>query len=166
MPADASPWPDLPAVAEFLYEEAALLDDWKLPEWHALFAPDGWYLVPNTFGDPYAPVEQSLYIIADDPHHVSERVKRLMKRSAHAEQPRSVTHRLIGNVRILGRDSAEMRVQSSFITHRTSQGVTDSFFGRHEYRLVLLAGALRIREKRTLLRTGSLRSQGRLSLIV
>ena len=28
-------------VEDFLYREAALLDDWKLKEWLALFAPEG-----------------------------------------------------------------------------------------------------------------------------
>jgi p-cumate 2,3-dioxygenase beta subunit len=35
-------------VEDFLYEEAALLDEWKLAEWHALFTEDATYRVPST----------------------------------------------------------------------------------------------------------------------
>ena len=89
-------------VEEFLINEAALLDDWRLPEWRQLFAPDCRYLVPNMAGDPYASPESTLFLIADDEHHLTERVKRLGKKSAHAEYPHSITQRLIANVQILG----------------------------------------------------------------
>lgn len=153
-------------LEEFLIEEAALLDDWRLDEWRTLFAADCLYLVPNLTGDPYAPHETTLYLIADDAHHLTERVKRLNKTTAHAEYPRSRTRRLVSNVRILERSSGVIKVQSGFATFRTSQGVTDTYFGRHEYRLVDEAGALRIQEKRTILDMGALRPHGRLSIIV
>src|SRR5262249_12487589 len=36
------------AVAQFLYDEAALLDEWRLDEWLALFHPDAAeYLIPS-----------------------------------------------------------------------------------------------------------------------
>jgi ABC-type glycerol-3-phosphate transport system substrate-binding protein len=47
-----------------------------------------------------------------------------------------------------------------------NQGVTDTFFGRHEHCLVEQDGALRIEEKRTILDMEALRPQGRLSIIV
>ena len=33
---------------DFLVEEAALLDDWRLDDWLALFTPDARYVVPST----------------------------------------------------------------------------------------------------------------------
>src|SRR5205085_2225907 len=42
-------------VEEFLFEEAALLDDWRLDDWLALFTKDCRYVVPSTDkpdGDP------------------------------------------------------------------------------------------------------------------
>ena len=42
-------------VEDFLYAEAALLDEWRLDEWLALFTEDGTYHVPSTDepdGDP------------------------------------------------------------------------------------------------------------------
>lgn len=153
-------------VEDFLIHEAALLNEWRLEEWVALFAEEGTYLVPNVAGDPYASPDSTLYLIADDHYHLVERVKRLGKKTAHAEQPRSATRRLVSNVRILARSVEEVRVEASFVTYRVNQGVTDIYFGRHEYVLVERGDALRILEKRTILDTGALRPQGRLSIIV
>lgn len=153
-------------VEDFLFREAALLNAWRLEEWLALFSDDARYLVPNVAGDPHAPVESTLYLIADDRYHLGERVKRLGKDTAHAEFPHSRTHRLVGNVRIVERCGEGLRVESCFITHRASQGIVDTYFGRHEYILVRADGALLIREKRTILDIDALRPQGRLSIIV
>jgi p-cumate 2,3-dioxygenase beta subunit len=154
-------------VEDFLFLEAALLDDWKLQEWRALFLDECQYLVPNPSGsDPYAPLDASLYLIADDGHHLTERVKRLGKKTAHSEYPRSRTRHLISNVRIVERGPETLRTQCGFITYRTNHGVTDTYFGRHEHVLVVNAGAVRIQEKRSILDTGALRPQGRLSIIV
>lgn len=154
-------------IEDFLFEEAALLDAWKLDEWRTLFAADCQYLVPNTSSeDPYADPAKTLYLIADDSHHLSERVKRLNKKSAHAEYPHSKTRRLVSNVRILGRDKDALRVECGFATFRANQGITDVYFGRHEYRFVQEGGKLRIAEKRTILDMGALRPHGRLSIIV
>jgi len=35
-------------VEDFLYLEAALLDDWQLPQWLALYTADARYEVPAT----------------------------------------------------------------------------------------------------------------------
>ena len=153
-------------VEDFLILEASLLNEWRLEDWRKLFTEDGRYLVPNPSGDPYAPPESSLYLIADDGHHLTERVKRLGKKTAHAEYPRSRTRRLISNVRFLEQGAEMVKVESSFITYRSSQGVTDTFFGRHEHCIVERNGALRIQEKRTILDMETLRPQGRLSIIV
>ena len=153
-------------IEEFLIDEATLLDEWRLPEWRQLFAPGCRYLVPNMAGDPYASPDEELFLIADDEHHLTERVKRLGKKTAHAEYPRSITQRMISNVRILGTDGDALKVASSFITFRTSQGVTDTYFGRHEYLLVQPDGAVLIKEKRTILAMGALRPHGKLSIIV
>jgi p-cumate 2,3-dioxygenase beta subunit len=153
-------------VEEFLINEAALLDDWRLTEWRALFTPDCRYLVPGMTGDPYASPDSTLFLIADDEHHLTERVKRLGKKSAHAEYPHSITQRMISNIQIVGMEADTTKVRSSFVTYRTSQGVTDTYFGRHEYLLLRPNGAIRIKEKRTILKMGALRPHGKLSIIV
>ena len=37
-------------VEDFLYQEAALLDDWKLNEWEKLLTDDATYYVPPKIG--------------------------------------------------------------------------------------------------------------------
>jgi p-cumate 2,3-dioxygenase subunit beta len=155
-----------PEVEDFLFLEAALLDEWRLTEWRALFLPECRYIVPNMLGDPYAPADSTLHLIADDGHHLTERVKRLGKRTAHSENPRSQTRRAISNVRIVELSDSQLKVHSTFITFRSSQQVTDAYFGRHEHQLVLVDDALRILEKRSMLDMGALRPHGRLSIIV
>ncbi len=153
-------------IEDWLFQEAALLDEWSLIEWRQLLTEDCSYLVPSMIGDPYASPQQTLYLIADDGHHLTERVKRLGKKTAHAEYPHSVTQRMISNVRMRGIEAGELSVCCNFITHRTSQGVTDTYFGRHEYKFVQPAEKLLVREKRSILAIGALRPHGKLSIIL
>ena len=153
-------------VEDFLFMEADLIDAWKLPEWLELFTDDGAYYVPSTDVDPYAMPNNNLFYIADDRFRLGERVKRLMKRTAHVEFPHSKVRHLVGNVRILDRDGAELHVSTSFIAHRTKNAVTDVYFGTGLYRLVVRDGKLAIREKRSTLASDGLRQQGRVSFIL
>lgn len=153
-------------IEDFLFLEAELLDTWQLPRWRELFTPDCSYIVPNLAMPGDTPVEGVLHLIVDDGHHLTERVKRLGKKTAHAEWPRSRGRRLVSNVRITERAATGLRVSANFITYRSSQQITDTYFGQHQYVFVEQDGQLKIREKRTILDIGSLRPQGRLSLIV
>ncbi|MGD0189316.1 MAG: aromatic-ring-hydroxylating dioxygenase subunit beta [Rhizomicrobium sp.] len=77
------------AVEDFLFHEAALLDDWKLTEWVALFEVGATYHVPPAGAAEDADPAMSLFYIADDYHRLTERAKRLLKRTAHVEFPHS-----------------------------------------------------------------------------
>ncbi len=153
-------------VEEFLFREAELLDEWRLPEWLELFTDDAVYYVPATDLPADASPDSSLFYIADDRFRLSERVKRLMKRTAHAEFPHSKTRHLVSNVLIRQRCEDELAVSAAFVTYRTKDGLTDTYFGSNRYRLVPREGSLRIREKRCLLDTDGLRPQGRVSIIL
>lgn len=153
-------------VEDFLFSEAELLDEWRLPEWLELFTDDATYSVPATDLPFDASPEKSLFYVADDRFRLSERVKRLMKRTAHAEFPHSRTRHLVSNVRIRERHQTELEVSCAFVTYRTKDGVTDTFFGSSRYRLVPENGSFRIRSKRCLLDGDGLRSQGRVSIIL
>ena len=153
-------------VEDFLFAEADLLDEWRLPEWLELFTEDAIYYVPSTDVPPDSSPDKNLFYVADDRFRLSERVKRLMKRTAHAEFPHSRTRHLISNVRIKNRSDSEIEVSSSFITYRTKDGVTDTYFGSIRYRLIAENGRLRIKEKRCLLDSDGLRTQGRISIIL
>ncbi len=147
-------------------EEAALLDDWQLDDWLALYTADARYQVPATDLAPGAQPETSLFYIADDAFRLSERVKRLLKKTAFSEQPRSKTRHLVSNVRILENGAQHCRVGSAFVTYRTKGGVTDTYIGSSEHRLVRSAAGLRIAYKRCTLDLDSLRPQGRISILL
>jgi p-cumate 2,3-dioxygenase beta subunit len=153
-------------IEDFLFLEADLIDTWRLPEWLDLFTEDGVYYVPSTDVESGASPENNLFYIADDRFRLGERVKRLMKRTAHAEFPHSKLRHLVSNVRITERLGEEIHVTAAFITHRTKDGVTDVYFGTALYRLLVRDGKLRIREKRSVLSSDGLRSQGRISFIL
>jgi p-cumate 2,3-dioxygenase subunit beta len=153
-------------VEDFLFLEADLIDQWRLPEWLELFTEDATYSIPATDLPADASPESSLFYVADDRFRLSERVKRLMKRTAHAEFPHSRTRHFVSNVRIRERGEAELSVGAAFLVYRTKDGVTDTYFGGSQYRLVPKGDSFRIREKRCRLDSDGLRPQGRVSIIL
>ena len=153
-------------VEDFLFHEAALLDDWRLEDWFALFVPGAIYEVPTAGAAQTADSSAVLFYVADDYMRLRYRVDRLLDPGAHSEQPRSHGTRVISNVRILGREGEETTAASVFVTYRNKADRTDVYFGHHRHRLVTIDGALRIAAKRSTLTMSSLRPQGRLSIIV
>jgi len=153
-------------VEEFLFEEAALLDDWKLTEWVALFEQGASYYVPTAGAADDADPATSLFYIADDYHRLTERVKRLLKRTAHVEFPHSRCRHMVSNVRITGGDDSAFDVASNFATYRSKRGRTELYFGHHRYVMTLAAGAIRIRQKTSFLDADDIAEQGKVSIIV
>jgi p-cumate 2,3-dioxygenase beta subunit len=153
-------------VEDFLFAEADLLDKWRLPEWLELFTEDAEYLVPTMDLPSDASPDDSLFYIADDRFRLGERVKRLMKRTAHVEYPHSKTRHLISNVRITAREANEIAVTSVFATYRTKDSNADIYVGSNIYRLIEEDGTLKIRSKRCMLDSDDLRPSGRISIIL
>jgi len=153
-------------VEDFLYHEADLIDEWRLPEWLQLFTEDAHYYVPSTDVAADASPDNNLFYIADDRFRLGERVTRLMKRTAHAEFPRSKVRHLVSNVRLDAVTEKEVRARASFVAYRTKDGVTDQYVGSYRYRLVPGDGGFRISEKRCILDMDGLRPQGRVSIIL
>lgn len=153
-------------IEDLLYEEAALLDDWKLDEWLALYTDDARYLVPSTDLPKDAQPDGNLFYIADDRFRIGERVTRLKKKTAFSEYPRSKTRHLVSNVRIVAQGGDECRVQAAFVTYRSKGGHTDTYMGSTDHTIVRTSVGLRIRSKRCTLDLESLRPQGRISIIL
>jgi len=154
------------ALEDFLFEEAALLDNWELDAWLRLFLEGARYLVPPAGADDDADPATTLFYVADDWHRLCERVKRLGKRTAHAEFPHSRCRHMVSNVRILDGDDDGFRATSNFVTWRSKMGRTDTFFGHHLYHLAVVDGAIRIRCKTTFLDADDIREQGKVSIIL
>ncbi len=153
-------------VEEFLYREAALLDEWRLDEWLALLTDDATYRVPPNDAPDGDPAD-TLFIIADDIARIRGRVKRLASPEAHAEHPKSRTRRMITNVRITGRDGDHVEVAANFVVYRFRRDERiGEYVGRYIYRLRVDDGALRIAERRAVLDSEELGGLGSISFIL
>jgi p-cumate 2,3-dioxygenase subunit beta len=152
-------------IEDFLYEEAALLDEWRLEEWLTLLTEDAAYYVPST-DVPDGDHRQDLFLVADDITRIRSRVKQLLGRFAHAEHPHSRTRRLVGNVRIRRIEGERIFITANFIVNRMRMEQVDTYVGRYEYILVQKEGTLKIRERRAILDLDSLRPQGKVSIIL
>ena len=151
---------------DFLYREAALLDEWRLEGWLSLFTPDSVYEVPTMGIGLEAGPDSTLFYIADDYRRLRHRVVRLNKPTAHAEWPQSTTVRAIHNVRIVGVEDRGVHVACTFTTYRSKHNVTDTYIGHGHYWLVEMNGEVRIRTKRVLLGMNSLQPHGKVSIIL
>ncbi|RYY25334.1 MAG: aromatic-ring-hydroxylating dioxygenase subunit beta [Sphingomonadales bacterium] len=151
---------------DFLYAEAALLDEWKLDEWYALFSPDAIYEIPTAGRGEHADSAEELFYVADDYGRLGHRVLRLNKPGGHSEWPRSVCSRQVTNVRILGSSDRGTEVGCTFTTRRTKNGITDVFFGHMIYVFRETDSGVRIASKRVFLDMNALRPQGRVSIIL
>ncbi len=153
-------------VEEFLYEEAALLDSWNLDEWLNLFEEGASYWVPPAGSGDDADPATTLFYVADDWFRLTERVKRLGKKTAHVEYPKSLCRHMISNVRLLGGDDQAFKVTSNFVTYRSKGGTTETYLGHHIYEMCLSDGAIRIRQKTSFLDTEDINEQGKVSIII
>lgn len=151
---------------DFLYHEAALLDEWRLEEWFDLFTADCVYEVPTMGAGLEAGPEGTLFYIADDNRRLRHRVTRLFKPSAHAEWPRSTTVRAVHNVRVLGVEDRGVHVACTFSTYRSKHNFTDNYIGHAHYWMVEEGGEIRIRAKRVLLGMDSLQPHGKISIVL
>jgi p-cumate 2,3-dioxygenase beta subunit len=138
-------------VEDFLYAEAALLDEWRLDEWFALFAPGSTYEVPTAGAPDDDDAAKALFYIADDYVRLRERVARLGKREAHAEFPRSRLRRMVSNVRILSASAGNLRVACNLVCYRAKNGKVDTYFGHALYELDVSGPQWLIAAKRVML---------------
>jgi len=151
---------------DFLYLEAALLDQWRLDEWYELFTPDCVYEVPTMGTGLEAQPDNALFYVADDHRRLRHRVNRLNKPTAHAEWPHSDTVHMVSNVRIDGVDDRGVHVVCAFATYRSKHNITDTYIGHIYYTFAEVGGALRIRSKRVMLGMNSLQPHGKISIIL
>ena len=91
-------------VEDLLYDEAALLDAWRMDEWLELWTDDAQYIVP-TNDNPDADPDQDLMYVNHDLRLLSGLVVRLKSVHAHREYPWSSTRHFVSNVRVLGEDA-------------------------------------------------------------
>jgi p-cumate 2,3-dioxygenase beta subunit len=153
-------------VEDFLYHEAALLDEWKLKEWEALLTDDATYYVPpNDQLD--SDHRNTLFLVADDRERIRQRIIRINDPNCHAEYPRSRTRRMISNVRILGVDGELVTVAANFVCYRYRRYERiREYVGAYRHILRRSGESFRIKERRVLIDAHELGTLGSVSFIL
>lgn len=113
-------------IEQFLYQEAALLDDRKFWQWYELLHDDLEYWMPvrstRAKGDEaneFAPIGGGAFFDETKPL-LAERLRKLDTGYSWSEDPPSRTRHYVSNVRIVERKSAdELRVANNFLVYRS-----------------------------------------------
>ncbi|WNG26389.1 aromatic-ring-hydroxylating dioxygenase subunit beta [Cystobacter fuscus] len=145
-------------LEQFLYAEAALLDEHRFEAWLGLFTPDARYRVPVRTNRVTREAPESQDASAhfdDDLRGLSLRVARLTSGLAWSESPLGRTRRLVSNVQVRALDApGEVEVRSCFLLYRTRQEhAVDLFAGLRQdvLRRADAPGAWRIAHRTVLL---------------
>ena len=153
-------------VEDFLYHEAALLDDWKLDAWEKLLADDATYYVPpndNLEGDH----RTTLFIVADDRERIRQRIIRIKDPNCHAEFPKSRTRRMISNVRIADVQGDLVTVTANFVCYRFRRYERiREYVGGYRFILKREGDSFRIKERRVFIDAHELGNLGSVSFIL
>jgi len=120
-------------IEQFLYREAALLDSRDFPGWLKLFAPDALYWIPSN-ADEIDP-SREVSIVYDDAQFLAERVWRLDSGLAYAQEPRSRTSHVVGNVQASEREDGRFDVDATFLVAEFRRGEQHLHAGRYRYEL-------------------------------
>jgi len=154
-----------PDIEEFLFAEAALLDELKLEDWLKLFLDEAHYKVP-ALDVREASDQDSLYLVSDNMSRLRSRVRQYQGRAMWVENPPSRTRRMVTNVRILSADASEIRVAANFVVYRVRDDLVDAYIGRYEHVLVPTEAGLRFKERKAILDLEALRPHGKVSIIL
>jgi 3-phenylpropionate/cinnamic acid dioxygenase small subunit len=120
-------------IEEFIYKEAALLDEHEYEEWLSLLAEDSYYWMPAGRGDKDP--NKELSITYDNRKELAQRVARLLHPAAHCQVPASRTSHLITNIRIEELDDQHVKVYSNFAVFESRSGNQRVFGGHCEHKL-------------------------------
>lgn len=125
-------------IEEFLYAEAALLDDRDFTAWLSLFAPDAHYWVPA--GQDDADPTRDVSVVYDDMQFLAERVWRAGSGIAFAQEPASRTSHLVSNVRVKETRQSQagelVGVTAAFIVTEFRREAVCTHAGRYRYELL------------------------------
>lgn len=136
-----------PAVENFLYSEARLLDERRFDEWLDLFTDDAIYWIPAGAEDPDP--KRYVSLVYDDRLRLKQRIGRLKGGFGHSQEPPSRVYRMVGNVEIGKQDAGEVTVHSVLALFEVRYGKQTVYAARCTYRLRLHDnGVFRIASKR------------------
>ncbi|HEY6258049.1 MAG TPA: aromatic-ring-hydroxylating dioxygenase subunit beta [Xanthobacteraceae bacterium] len=153
-------------VEDFLYHEAALLDEWRLDAWQELLTEDACYYVPSN-DQPESDHRRALFLVADDRERIRQRIIRVLDPNCHAEYPKSRTRRMISNVRILAVEGDLVSVAANFVCYRFRRYERiREYVGAYRYVLRRAGDSFRIKERRVLIDAHELGTLGSVSFIL
>jgi 3-phenylpropionate/cinnamic acid dioxygenase small subunit len=136
-------------LADFVADEAALLDAGRFDQWLALFAEDGRYWVP-LLGAEQADATSHNSLADEDRLLLALRIQRLKSPRAHSQQPRSRCQHVLQRSRVesvgADGDAAGLRTPFVYIEARGDEELTLAGTCRHQ--LARIDGAWKIRLKR------------------
>ncbi len=142
-------------VEQFLYREAALLDERRFHEWLTLLTDDVEYWMPirstrarGDEADEFARLGEAAFF-DENKEYLEERVRKLDTGLSWAEDPPSRTRHLVSNVRILEqRPDGELLLTCNFVVYRTRLATDeDLWVGRREDTLRRVDGAWKIAKR-------------------
>lgn len=127
-------------VEEFLYQEAELLDDWRLDEWLDLLTEDVRYWMPIRRNVKFGERDREQTREMQDVNWFDEGKPTLIARCRQiqtgihwAEEPLSRLCHIVSNVQILSATGDEVVAKSRFLAYRNRvETETDFFVGKRE----------------------------------
>lgn len=117
-----------------LEREARLLEQNRLDDWLALYAPECLYWVPARpgGGDP----RREIAVSFDDRRRIEDRIFRLKNDYAWSQRPASRTARLVSNVEVYATDDDSVfMLRSSFLTTEFQAGDRRTYTGWYGHRI-------------------------------
>ncbi|TCM69196.1 3-phenylpropionate/trans-cinnamate dioxygenase beta subunit [Acinetobacter calcoaceticus] len=121
-------------ISQFLYQEAALLDEWRFREWLDVLAEDISYTLRTTPNAQTRDRRRALelpttWVFNDNKHLLERRVARLETGMAWAEEPPSRTTHMVTNIRIEATAvEGEYDVHVAYLLYRTQKEKDVTFY--------------------------------------
>ncbi len=114
-------------VADFLHQEAELLDDWNFREWLKVMAQDANYFMRTGANAQTRDRRRHVgppttWIFNDNWYQLERRVARLETGMAWAEEPPSRTRHLVSNLRVRETEDGQgFEIRSNYALHRSQK---------------------------------------------
>jgi 3-phenylpropionate/cinnamic acid dioxygenase small subunit len=154
-------------VEQFLYEEAALLDERRFDEWLDLFTEDCHYWMPirstRATGDEeheFTSPHENAYF-DDTKSMLAQRIQQIKTGFHWAEDPPSRTRHMVTNVRVYPAEKPdEVLVKLDFLVYRTRLATSeDMWIGAREDTLRRVDGEWKIAKRHLFLEQAVLKSK-------
>ena len=126
-------------VEQFLFEEAAMLDERRYEDWLKLLTDDIHYWMPIRRTTTMREVEQeftapgNMAFFDDDLAQLKLRIQKITSGNAWSEDPPSRTRHFVTNIRITNIADSDTTVELNFHLYRTRlESNEDSWIGRRQ----------------------------------